>query len=147
MLNIPIFDLDKVFWDSNSDSYGVRTPDDIRNNKLQEILQNEKWIIEGVYYSWLFSSFTQADIIIVLKPNPFLRTWRIVKRFIKRKLKLAQTNKESINDLMQLITWNHKYDCHNLRKALEFIQEFDNKIIYTNGADKAISLIKNDYVT
>ena len=86
MLDIPVFDLDQLFWDLSSARYGTRTSEDVRDNKLREIFQKDKWIIEGVYYSWLYDSFAQADMIIILNPNPFLRTWRILKRFIKRKL-------------------------------------------------------------
>ena len=143
MLDIPVFDLDQLFWDLSSARYGTRTSEDVRDNKLREIFQKDKWIIEGVYYSWLYDSFAQADMIIILNPNPFLRTWRILKRFIKRKLKLVQSKNENIKDLVRLIIWNHKYNGDNLRCALEFIQEFDNKTIYVDQADDALSIIKN----
>lgn len=143
ILKIEVFDLDRLFWDPNSDSYGVKTPQGQRNDKLQAILKKDKWIIEGVYHKWLYDSFDQADIIVVLNPNPFLRTWRICIRFIKRKLRLIPSKKETIKDLVQLIIWNYKYNSDNLTPAMEFIKEFDNKTVYVNKADNAISLITN----
>ncbi len=143
MLDIPVFDLDQLFWDSSSDHYGVRTPEDTRDNKLRDILQKDKWILEGVYHSWLYDSFAQADMIIILNPNHFLRTWRIFKRCVKRKLRLTQSKKEGIKDLVRVIIWNHKYNGDNLRCALEFIKEFDNKTICVDRADDAVFLIKN----
>ena len=143
LLNVAAFDLDRLFWDSNSDRYGIRTPEDMRNDRLQEILQKDSWIIEGVYYSWLYDSFAQADVIIVLNSNAFLRTWRILKRFIKKKLGIIQSKKEGIRDLLRLIIWNHKYNGDNLKCALKLLQEFDYKTIHVKQADTAVFLIKN----
>ena len=48
--NIPHFDLDDIFWDNSSDRYGVKMPDEKRNQLLDDILRKNDWIIEGVFY-------------------------------------------------------------------------------------------------
>lgn len=45
--NIPHFDLDDIFWDNSSDRYGVKMPDEKRNQLLDDILRKNDWIIEG----------------------------------------------------------------------------------------------------
>lgn len=49
--NIPHFDLDDIQWDNTADSYGVKMTIEKRNALLQEMLSNDDWIIEGVYYA------------------------------------------------------------------------------------------------
>ena len=59
--NIPHFDLDDIQWDNNAEAYGTKRPLDERKTLLQEVLANNDWIIEGVYYSWVQQSFDEAD--------------------------------------------------------------------------------------
>lgn len=51
--NIPHFDLDDIQWDNTAREYGTKRPLDKRKALLQEVLSNDAWIIEGVYYSWV----------------------------------------------------------------------------------------------
>ena len=93
-INIKNYDLDDIFWDNSSNIFGSRADVRIRDINLQNILLNNSWIIEGVYYGWLSASFDKADIIIVLKINVYTRDWRIITRFLKRKIGLIQCNKK-----------------------------------------------------
>lgn len=51
--NIPHFYLDDIQWDNNSEGYGAKMPIDKREELLKNILDNDSWIIEGVYYAWV----------------------------------------------------------------------------------------------
>lgn len=134
-LGIPAYDLDVLFWDSAAQSYGVRASDEDRDAKLMAITNKAAWVIEGVYYRWLKPSFERADIIFVLCPNVYLRDWRILKRFMSRKLGIIPNKRESLLDLNRLIQWNHKYDADNLQRAMDFINEFKDKIVACHCAD------------
>jgi adenylate kinase family enzyme len=140
-LGIPTYDLDDLFWDLAAQSYGVRASDAERDAKLLSITDENTWIIEGVYYRWLRPSFERADIIFVLCPNVFVRDWRILKRFVNRKLGIMQTKKESFTDLYCLIKWNHKYDGDNLKRAVDFIREFEHKVVTYRCADDLLSVV------
>jgi adenylate kinase family enzyme len=140
-LKIPFFDLDDLKWDKKSNEYGLRTPINIRDRKLKNILKRKKWIIEGVYYDWVQESFAQANIIIIINPKKYIRDWRIIKRFILRKFGLVKSKKESFKNLFQLIKWNHQYNENELAKATESIKKYKDKTKYFNKADEAISYI------
>jgi len=45
--------LDGLFWDVQAQRYGRRAAEDGRDAKLVDIARQERWIIEGVYYTWL----------------------------------------------------------------------------------------------
>ncbi len=64
--NIPHFDLDNIYWDNSSQKYGIKTEIEKRNKLLQNILEKDDWIIEGIYYKRLEQSFKNADIIYIL---------------------------------------------------------------------------------
>jgi hypothetical protein len=117
----------------------VRASDADRDAKLMSITDEATWIIEGVYYRWLRPSFERADIIFVLRPNVFVRDWRILKRFVSRKFGIMPTKKESVLDLYSLIEWNHKYNGKNLTRAMDFIREFKHKVAAYRCADDLVS--------
>ncbi|HBS46640.1 MAG TPA: hypothetical protein DEA91_23180 [Paenibacillus sp.] len=48
-LHIPHYDLDNIFWDHQSNEYGVKAPEDERDRRLREIIGLDSWIAEGVY--------------------------------------------------------------------------------------------------
>ena len=80
------YDLDNLQWDNTANTYGVKMPEDRRNKLLKEILEKENWIIEGVYYKWCLQCFEDADVIYILEVPRMIYRFRIIKRFIKRKL-------------------------------------------------------------
>ncbi|MEO2208149.1 hypothetical protein ABGV42_31025 [Paenibacillus pabuli] len=51
-LRIPHYDLDDIFWDHQSNEYGVKAPEDERDRRLREIIGFDSWIVEGVFRSW-----------------------------------------------------------------------------------------------
>ncbi|GEN86153.1 hypothetical protein [Oceanobacillus sojae] len=126
-LAIPAADLDNLFWNK---SYGTKKDLVIRDRELEAVLSKDAWIMEGVYYGWLDTSFEKADQIIVLHTNMHLRQMRIILRFLKRKLRILPTKKESLKDLMQLLKWNTKYDTNNLAKALRKIEAYEEKVVH-----------------
>jgi adenylate kinase family enzyme len=143
-LGVPAYDLDDLFWDSTAQNYGVRAPDADRDAKLMSITDAAAWIIEGVYYHWLRPSFERADIIFVLRPNVFLRDWRILKRFVSRKFGILGTKKERVLDLCHLIQWNHNYDGDNLQRAMNFIRDFEDKVVNCRCADDLLVSVANE---
>lgn len=143
MLKVPKYELDNLFWDHDSEYFGSQTLPAIRQEKLAKILVEEKWVIEGVYYSWLEESFNQADYILVLKTNVYVRDWRIVKRFVLRKMKLIPSpRKENLRTLSDLIRWNHSYDGINLVQAIKLMKIHKDKVIILSKNDDVLKLFK-----
>jgi adenylate kinase family enzyme len=127
---LPVFDLDDLFWDRHAEHYGVKTPEEERDQALARILDGPAWIIEGVYYGWLSRSFKEAEKIIVLTPSVGRRDWRVCKRFLHRKVGLIPSKKaESLLALWQLIKWNHHYDADHLRRARLSTAHLQHKIV------------------
>ncbi len=136
--NIAVFDLDEVFWDRAADRYGTKASEEQRDAALSDILEHDTWVIEGVYYSWLARSFETADLIIILRPSVWVRDWRILNRFLKRKLGLVISKKESLADLWRLLKWNHGYDSDHPPRACASIQHLSHKTVYCQTAAEVL---------
>ncbi|KJY74839.1 DNA topology modulation protein FlaR [Vibrio nigripulchritudo] len=133
--DLTAYDLDRVFWDQSQDSY-VRASEEMRTKKLQEILANESWIIEGVYYKWLEESFQNADIIVILNPPLFKRQWRILKRFLVRKFILGHFRKETFPSFIELWRWNKKFDSDNMMRIADFTSKYKDKTVYCSSYEE-----------
>ncbi|MBI2521458.1 MAG: DNA topology modulation protein FlaR [Bdellovibrio sp.] len=122
---IPHFDLDDILWDNLADTYGVKASKELRDTKLNEILQKDNWIIEGVYFGdWTKESFLNADQVILPMPSVYLQHWRIVVRWLKRRIGLVHSKKQEtlifvrlLKSLFELIIWNHRYNREDLQKV------------------------------
>lgn len=129
-LMVPIYQLDHLFWDMESAYQGSQTQPVKRDHQLKQIIMNEKWVVEGVYYRWVEESFSKADYIIVLKTNVHIRRWRIIKGFLLRKLKLQRSiRRETLRTLLDLLEWNNRYDDHDLVEAVKLLKSHNDKVI------------------
>ena len=83
---IPHYDLDDIQWDNFSEGYGTKRGSQERDSLLADILEKNDWIIEGIYYSWCTQCFEDADRIILLEVPRYKYRFRIIRRYVRRKL-------------------------------------------------------------
>lgn len=128
-LNIPRFDLDDIQWDNTTNSYGVKMPVDKREALFEEILKNDSWIIEGVYYSWVGRSFKEADVIYLLDMPKYIYKSRIILRFIKRKVGIEKGKKETLKSVINLLKWTDTFQNKNLKEIKNILENYGDKFI------------------
>lgn len=128
-LGIQHYDLDELQWNNQSDSYGVKRTPDERDRLLCDVLNHKDWIIEGVYYAWCQQCFADADEIYVLSIPKHKYRYRIVRRFIRRKLGLEQGKKETLKSLSRLLRWADKYQKVNLVEIRKLLIPYLDKVI------------------
>lgn len=119
-LGIPHYDLDDLQWDNKADAYGVKRNPQERDELLNNILGQENWIIEGVYYAWCGRCFEEADKIYLLSVPKYKYRYRIIRRFIRRKLGIENGKKETLKSLLNLIKWADKYQKTNLLEIKKY---------------------------
>lgn len=139
--NIPHFDLDDIQWDNTADSYGVKMPIEKRDALLQEMLSNDDWIIEGVYYAWVLESFKKADIIYVLDIPKHIYKSRIIFRFLKRKLGIEKGKKETFRSLRNLLKWTDNFQNKNLTEIKEILKEYEYKVVFISNSREVDRII------
>jgi adenylate kinase family enzyme len=145
-LGIRAYDLDNIFWDNTDKSYNQKAIPEVRDQKLKEILLNESWIIEGVYFKWLKESFQQADVIILLIPNYAICTLRIISRFIQRKIGIVPSKKkETIKGLIELIKWNQRYNKEDIPDIVALLKPYRDKVKVFSKADEAVDYVNGTF--
>ena len=128
-LGIPHYDLDDLQWDNTALSYATKRDAQERDVLLREILQKDDWIIEGVYYAWCRQCFAEADRIYLLSVPPYRYRYRILRRFVRRKLGIETGKKETLKSLFALLKWADKYQRTNLVEIRRILQAYPNKVI------------------
>ena len=111
LLDIPYYELDNVVWIRNK-SGDIRRTEQEREEYLNSILQSDNWIIEGIHNEdWVSNCFQSADLIIFLDTNYLVRTYRIIKRFLKQKLRIEKANyKPTLDIFFKMFKWNRHFE-------------------------------------
>jgi adenylate kinase and related kinases len=140
--NIPHFDLDDIQWDNSAKAYGTKRPLDKRKALLQEILSNNDWIIEGVYYSWVQQSFDEADKIYVLDMPRYLYKSRIIIRSVKRKFGILKGKKETFRSVCDLLKWTETFQNEKLKEIKRILDRYGNKVVWLSSKKDVEKIIK-----
>lgn len=128
-LGIPAWELDELFWDNSAGSYNSKRSPDERGRMLEEILECDDWILEGVQHSWLGQAFAQADVICLLTTPPLLCRLRIVRRFFDRKWKKTGRKNETLRSLLKLLVWTRKFYRVNLPQIRAGLEPYRGKVV------------------
>ena len=126
-LGIPHYDLDDLQWD-NAAGYGTKREPQERDALLRQILQQEDWVIEGVYHKWCGQCFADADRIYLLEVPRYRYRTRILRRFFRRKLGLEKGKKESLRSLAALLRWADKYQNVQLPEIRKLLLPYSFKV-------------------
>jgi adenylate kinase family enzyme len=144
LLDIPAHDLDDLFWDKADPGYSRKADPVVRDAMLGDILRSERWIIEGVYLSWVEASFKRADRILLLDVGVWTCARRIIRRFILRRIGMVQSNKkETIKGLRELLAWNRKYINERIPRIKLALAGYGNKAIIAKSAEEAVAALRS----
>ncbi len=125
---IPHYDLDELQWDNEAGDYGTKRDSQKRNELLQQLLKKEDWIIEGVYYAWCRQCFEDADTIFLLNVPRYKYRYRIIQRYLRRKIGLEKGKRESLRSLSELLKWADKYQQVNLVEIKKILEPYKDKV-------------------
>jgi adenylate kinase family enzyme len=113
ILKIKTYDLDDIFWYKK---YTKKRNIEKRREKLKQLIKGKrKWIIEGIYTDWSEEAIKKADLIIWISTPKHILSWRIFKRYLKRKGEKDETLKDCIN----LIKYARGYKKHQSSSGYE----------------------------
>lgn len=139
---VQAYALDNLFWDNAADRYGTKAEARVRDEELARIVAGEGWVIEGVYYQWVGPSFRRAEVIVVMTTPRRVRQWRVVRRFVRRKLGAEAGKRESLGDLWRLLVWNRAYDADNLARAKKMIRGIGREVVECRSAREVVEAVE-----
>lgn len=128
-LEIPYYELDNVVRKRLATGDIKRTPEE-RNEYLKNIVDSDRWIIEGVYHKWIDSCLQNAEVILFIDTKLSIRKFRIIKRFIRQKLGLETANyKPTLKILKDLYKYNTVFEYHSKPEIFKMLRPYDDKLI------------------
>jgi adenylate kinase family enzyme len=145
--SISSYDLDEVFWKKQGTSYEKRE-EETRRKVLDDIILQDNWILEGVYYSWLEESFQKSDWIIYLDVKEKVCKRRIWRRYFLHKLGLQKGKKDTFTSTKHLVEWMENYHLNNDEHLTQMLSPYKKKyIIIHNAKEKKdfMERIKNEW--
>jgi adenylate kinase family enzyme len=140
-LNVRAYELDHLYWDPDRNRYGIPTDTPRRTRMLNDILSEPAWIMEGIYYDWTAPCFEQADVILVLKTNIWIRQWRLIRRFFRHRRQSYSGKRETVKEILQLLLWNFGYERRELPKLMEAVSSSKDKVMTFNNSGAAMTSI------
>ncbi len=78
--NLPVYHLDDLFWNAD----WIPTKPTVWKKKINDLVLQDKWIIDGTFDNTLTIRLNQADLIIFLDIPLWRCLWRVIVRDIKR---------------------------------------------------------------
>lgn len=97
MLDVPVYHLDNMFWDSG----WIEKPEDVYLQEQKNTIEKDKWIIDGNYMQTMELRFERADTIIYLDFSTYTCLLGIFSRYVKYKNNsrpdVPEGNKEKID--------------------------------------------------
>lgn len=141
-LYLPHYELDNMVWERKK-SGDVKKSARGRDNYLMSTIRKERWIIEGVQHGWVSAFFEKADLIVFLNTGCTKRKWRIIKRFIKQKLKMEQANYIPSFKIFQLLyQYNTVFEAETKPVILKMMSPYKDKSLITGNADEILRYLK-----
>ena len=133
IFELPIINLDNINYKKDWISRDKKERDNIIQRKINE----DEWIMEGVYKSTLKQRADVADLIIFLEHPTYYLIFRIIKRYICN----LEKEKKELDGCKERLNWNFiKYTLlfnskkKSIYEILNKVENIDNKlIILKNG--------------
>lgn len=102
------------------------------NKKLKDILNNNKWIIEGVYFTdWILPAYKSSDFVIILDLNKLKLSNQVIKRAISNSFK---GDYNSLKTLKRQFKFIFSYSKKNSENHKNIVSQFKKPhIIFKNN--------------
>lgn len=141
-LQIPFFELDNVMWERHQ-SGDIRRSEEERIKYLNQIIQRNSWIVEGVHQEeWVSNSFQHAELIIFLDTKYSIRSYRIIRRFILQKLGIEKSHyKPDLKIFYKMFKWNRVFEKVGKPKFFNAYKKYSDKIIRVTNKDETLNYI------
>jgi adenylate kinase family enzyme len=95
---LPHTNLDDHYW---RDGW-KRCPGDEWNRYIEDLCGEDRWIIDGNHERSFRQRLKNADMVVIMDPNPMLAVWRFAKRGVRRHLGFDDNLPKNIKPAMRV---------------------------------------------
>ncbi len=83
-LSFQFVELDAIMWDL--DGSGGAVPDDERRRRIEQIVDEPGWVVEGSYVGAAQQIWNESDLILFVEVSNLVSLWRIFLRHIRAEI-------------------------------------------------------------
>ncbi|GBR24591.1 hypothetical protein AA0473_0671 [Acetobacter orleanensis NRIC 0473] len=120
----------------------IRRDPDKRLAMLNDVVQHDAWIVEGLQFKWADSAVERADYIVILDIARWKNIVRILRRFITRQLSLAHRNRGTLQALREEMHWSADYYDHERQMLFEKTNCWPDKVRIIRSHQDSIALMQ-----
>jgi len=133
-LDIELIHLDAHYWEPG----WVMPNKDEWDQKLNELLSLESWVMDGNYQRTISKRLSHADHVIFIDMPRLVCLYRIVKRRIMFRNKSRPDMKKGCNEKLDFafVKWVWVYNSRNKKKVLTLIDESDVNLTHLKGRNE-----------
>ena len=107
--NIMHYEGDNIAWGLKENEQYKRSEEE-QHNLITDI-NKEDWIIDGTLRKEQRELFDLSDILIFVNTSFYIRIYRIIKRYIRQKLKIERANyRPNLRMVMAMFKWTRDYE-------------------------------------
>lgn len=114
---LPVIHLDSEFWQPG----WVETPKEEWEQRTDELLSGERWIMDGSYTRTLDQRLPRADTVVYLKFSRYLCLWRGMTRLVTNYGRVREDLGDGCPERLDLVfirwMWNYRRDQFPLIEA------------------------------
>ena len=138
-LKISTYIFDEIYWNISGTEF-VKNSEETISRGTQEIVLQDRWIVEGAYDKRLLPLLLECSLILKMEVPFYLRTIRLLQRYLQSVV-TGKKPKETLKNTIELIWFSHNYD-KRLEKFLSSNAQLSKKTIPFNNFSKAINIIQ-----
>lgn len=138
---IPHFETDNFVWTRHPDG-DVRNSMEKRDALLENAVEMEQWVIEGVHIDWTNLGLDTSDYIIFLDIPIVIRYWRITKRWVRQVFRLEKANyRPTFAIFVKMFQWTSYFEKQMKPKFLKKFRMYEaKKVIRVTKSDLSVIL-------
>lgn len=134
-MQISYYELDNLVY-IRKPTGDIHRPDNKRDEIFNKIIDDDSWIIEGVYRECFQRGLSFSDCILIMDTPRKIRNRRIVTRWIKQVLKLEHSNyRPTMKMLRCMLKWSDQHD-KSYNDFMDILEPYKTKIIYYSSIER-----------
>ena len=139
--DLPLFHLDQLFWKPG----WIESERDEWIAKHQEVIDQDRWIIDGNFKSTMSERLERADLVICMDLPRWKCLWGVLKRWFQHRGKTRPDMNEGCKERLDWEFTKYVWDFHRDQRPglLKQLAKFENKKIHlVRSRKEANSLLK-----
>ncbi len=105
-IHIQHYNLDDIYWKRK---YDLHYSDKECRKRLEKLVRKKEWIIEGTFSRWIEPAIKKAQLVIYLDLPFNILAYRLIKRFIIKKMKNPRKSPDKLKDHVVMLKENYEF--------------------------------------